>query len=158
MSTIRRREFLEAAAGGLAVAAVHLGSQKNSSAAPKEKRCSVGDVRPNEDIFTYIHRIQGAYDATIYKQILGAANEFKEGDQIVGVAAADEASRANARELLANTTIEDIVRHPVLEDQLYALLRRTVAASTSKELAKQTLGKLKQFLLIQFPRIKYVRG
>lgn len=33
-----------------------------------------------EDIFSYIKRIRGKMDSTIYQQIIGAANEFKEGE------------------------------------------------------------------------------
>jgi ethanolamine ammonia-lyase large subunit len=44
----------------------------------------------------------------LYAQLLGAANEFKEGDLSVGVAAADDASRKHARTLLANTRVGDI--------------------------------------------------
>src|SRR6478609_6623174 len=73
---------------------------------------SVRDAQPGEDIFAFVQRTVGRFDARRYKQILGAANPFKEGDQIVGVAAADGTSRARARELLAATRIELIDSHP----------------------------------------------
>ncbi|MEZ6074224.1 MAG: ethanolamine ammonia-lyase subunit EutB [Pirellulaceae bacterium] len=50
-----------------------------------------------------MQRNSGQFDERLYKRLLGAANEFKEGDAIVGVSAADENSRARARKLLANT-------------------------------------------------------
>ena len=37
--------------------------------------------------------MRGQWDAALYKQLLGAANEFKEGDAIIGVAAVDDDAR-----------------------------------------------------------------
>ena len=52
------------------------------------------------------------HDADLYLKILGAANEFTEGDAIVGVVASDDRSRKNARILLAHTLLADIDAHP----------------------------------------------
>ena len=57
----------------------------------------VPEVNPGEDLFSYMDRARGGFDQTFYKQLVGAANEYKEGDEAAGLAAADEASRANAR-------------------------------------------------------------
>jgi len=53
----------------------------------------------NEDIFSYIQKTSGRMDQTLYRQIIGAANDFKEGDLTLGIAAASDDSRLNAREL-----------------------------------------------------------
>jgi len=87
--------------------------------------------------------VQGKFDPRLYRQILGAANAFKEGDQIIGVAAADERSRTHARTLLAATRIRDLNAQPVFEDKLHQLL----ATQTSNGSSNMTLGELKQFLL-----------
>ena len=61
------------------------------------------DFKPSlndEDIFTYISRVSGGFDIKLYKQLVGAANEFKEGDEIAGIAAAHEGARKMARELI----------------------------------------------------------
>jgi len=105
------------------------------------------DARPGEDVFRFIARQRGAHDAKLYAQILGAANAFKEGDEIVGVAAADETSRHNARTLLANTRLADIDAHPLHPDTLFAFISAARDAHASARLAEKTLGELKQLLL-----------
>ena len=50
-----------------------------------------------EDIFRFVKRTMGRHDVRTCAQILGAANEFKEGDHTVGVAAANDSARRNAR-------------------------------------------------------------
>ncbi len=105
--------------------------------------------RAGEDLFAYIERHAGPFDLQLYARILGAANEFKEGDLSIGVAAADEASRTHARALLANTRVRDIDAHPLLRDELSALLQQTRDAAAADRTANLTLGELKQFLLTQ---------
>jgi ethanolamine ammonia-lyase large subunit len=104
---------------------------------------------PGEDIFTFLERTSGRFDAARYKQILGAANPFKEGDQIVGVAAADEASRGTAQSLLAATRIGQIDAHPVLEDHLYRLLVQSIDQHAAAKSRHLTLAELKQLLLTE---------
>ena len=98
-------------------------------------------------MFAYVRRRKGDFDATLYKQILGAANPFKEGDQIVGVAASDDASRAAARTLLSNTRLSDLDAHPPLEDGLFRLLRQSLDSVSTAKSARLTLLELKQHLL-----------
>ncbi|MEO2012925.1 MAG: ethanolamine ammonia-lyase subunit EutB [Fuerstiella sp.] len=102
---------------------------------------------PQEDVFHFIRRLHGAHDATIYAQILGAANDFKEGDEAVGVAAADEASRRNARALLANTRLQDIDAHSLHQDNLFTFISVGGEESTRNALTGRTLDQFKQFLL-----------
>ena len=59
----------------------------------------IPEVRPGEDVFGYLQRVHGGFELTRYQQLIGAANPYKEGDEAIGVAAADERSRANARAL-----------------------------------------------------------
>lgn len=106
------------------------------------------DVNDGEDIFAYMLRTKGRFDDTLYKQILGAANAFKEGDQIVGVAAANEITRSYARTLLARTRIRDLTTHPLLNDRLAAFLQQSLDAAAAKT-AGLTVGELKQLLLSQ---------
>lgn len=102
---------------------------------------------PGEDVFAYLNRTRQKFDLPAYKRILGTANEFKEGDEIVGVAAADPAERSAARMLLANTRIEDIDRHPVLRDTLYDLIMKCLDADAKAKAGRMTLGEFKSFLL-----------
>ncbi len=145
---ISRRSLISSAAGGLTgLAVARFGSLSRLLEAASSQRVAIGVANPAEDIFTYVERVMGTYDDALYRQVLGAANEFKEGDEIVNVAALDERSRVNARRLIAQTRIRDLDDHPLLEDQLSALLaqdRDSVAASAT---GNWTLGELKQFLL-----------
>ena len=147
---IHRRSFLGAIFGGVTTLGFRLvsgGSESPWGISPGG--VSISSVEAGEGVFAYLQRVTGGFDATLYRQILGAANAFKEGDQIVGIAAADDASRENARTLLAHTRISDLDAHPLLEDQLSALLRRDLTPTAVAKTAHLTLGELKRFLLSQ---------
>ena len=74
--------------------------------------------QPGEDLFRYIERTAGRFDLDLYRRILGCANEWKEGDAALGIAAPDDASRRHARTLLARTSIGDLDAHPIFEDEV----------------------------------------
>lgn len=105
------------------------------------------EVRADEDVFGYLQRVFGGFDARAYQQLLGAANAYKEGDEAIGVAALDERSRANARALLSRTRLGEIHAHPPLEDRLYAFMMEAIDAEARSATADWTLGRLKDFLL-----------
>ncbi len=98
-----------------------------------------------ESLPAYLQRLYGDIDPTVYAQLLGAANPFKEGDEIVGVAAANEESRQYARSLLSNTTLIDIDRYAPHQDAQFRYLESE--RQVLPEDAPQTLGALKEFLL-----------
>jgi len=108
---------------------------------------AVGDVMPGEDVFAYITRIKGSFDQKLYQQVIGAANDFKEGDVTIGVGAKDDATRQNARALLANTKISDLYEHPLFEDNLQKLIWKTTDPSQYAKVKDWTMGQLKDFLL-----------
>ncbi|MCY3774485.1 MAG: ethanolamine ammonia-lyase subunit EutB [Candidatus Aminicenantes bacterium] len=101
----------------------------------------------DEGIFAYIARLKGRFDPALYRQLLGAANEFKEGDQAIGVAAPDEQSRARARALLANTRVGDLIARPVFEDSVSSYIDTVVDREITRTVAGWTLAGLKRFLL-----------
>ena len=107
----------------------------------------IRDVKKGEDVFQYISRAKGAFNADLYRQILGAANDFKEGDKIIGVAAADGESREKARVLLSNTHVGDIDAHPVFTDQLYVTINSAINPVARDRLSAMTLGELRRFIL-----------
>ncbi|RKG68045.1 ethanolamine ammonia-lyase subunit EutB [Corallococcus sp. CA054B] len=107
----------------------------------------IPDVLPHEDVLDYVQRLSGGFDARLYQQVLGAANAFKEGDEAIGVAAADEESRRNARTLLSRTRLDDLHAHPPFEDRLYVFNLEAWAPARWKRVADWTLGRLKGFLL-----------
>jgi ethanolamine ammonia-lyase large subunit len=143
---LERRTFLKAAVG-TAGSALICSRASVSVAADMPPGVLLENAQPSEDLFAYLQRTRGGFDAIRYKQILGAANPFKEGDQIVGVAAADEVNRATARTLLAATRIEQIDAHPLLEDDLYRLLKSNIDHAAATETQRLTLDELKHFLL-----------
>ncbi|WP_405605069.1 ethanolamine ammonia-lyase subunit EutB [Polaribacter sp. Asnod1-A03] len=100
---------------------------------------------PKEDIFSYIKRENGTFSNTLYKQILGAANEFKEGDKTLKIAAYDNTSRSYARTLLSNTKIKDLNKHIVYEDGILELIESYIIPN--EEINNWTLQELKDFTL-----------
>ncbi len=103
------------------------------------------DSLNDEDIFTYIRRITGGFDIRLYKQLVGAANEFKEGDEIAGIAAANEAARKIARDLIANTLMSEVFEHPLFKDEQYDLIQNSTVFD--KEVMGMNFRQLKNFLL-----------
>jgi ethanolamine ammonia-lyase large subunit len=111
------------------------------------ERVSIADVRDGEDVFAWLDRVHGGFDVVTYRQVLGAANPYKEGDAAEGVAAADEASRESARRLLAATRIGALLAHPVFEDEVVAFADRQVDPAVRRRLEPWTMGELAGFLL-----------
>ena len=139
-----RRQFLETiGAAGTALA----GYRVIAKAAAGAGTIAINQIKPGEDVFGYIGRVKGGFDQTLYCQVIGAANDFKEGDQAIGMAAADEATRGNARALLANTRIRDLHEHPLLVDDLQRLIWRTTDQAQYARVQDWTMGQLKEFLL-----------
>ncbi|WP_200975207.1 ethanolamine ammonia-lyase subunit EutB [Echinicola sp. 20G] len=107
----------------------------------------VSPPKSEEDLFGYVIRKKGNFDLDLYRQLIGAANEFKEGDLTLGIAAKDEASRKHARQLLANTRLQDINAHSIYQDELYNLILETTEEGQRQSLENWTVGDLKEFLL-----------
>lgn len=128
-----RRQFLTTAAGLVSLAVSR----------------SIPAAEPDESLFGYITRTRGQFDPQLYHELLGAANPFKEGDEIVGVAARDEATRQQARRLLAATQTREIDAHPLLNDELYQLIQAGLDQRALARAGQMTLGELKTFLLTQ---------
>ncbi|MEI6806538.1 MAG: ethanolamine ammonia-lyase subunit EutB, partial [Myxococcaceae bacterium] len=85
----------------------------------------------------------------MHEKLLGQANEFKEGDVAVGVAAKNNAERMKAREQLSHLKISDIHENPVYEDEQQALIWQDTDPKIYKKIKNWTLGELKTFLLTQ---------
>jgi len=141
---MRRRGFI----GGVAIGTVAVSTWQVARSASFDRATSgLAPVEDREDIFSFLERQCGKFDRELYVKILGNANEFKEGDQIVGVAALDAQSRFNARSLIANTRLSDIDAHPPLVDELHSWIARTTTPATPRSLEGMTLGQLKVALL-----------
>lgn len=147
---IRRRKFIGSLMGGATLMSLStLSRWLEVMAVPSNTGFPISDIRDGEDLFAYIARVHGSFDLDLYKRILGAANEYKEGDEIIGVAAVNQSSRENARQLLANTRLRDLDAHPVHDDQLHRLLTRTLQPEATARTAALTLGELRSLLLTE---------
>ena len=109
----------------------------------------IEDARPEETLFSYIERKKGGFDTVFYRHIIGAANEFKEGDRIIGLAAVDEASRIAAKNLLSNTRVGEICSHPLLHDPLYQSITADLDQKAAKAIPSMKLMDLRDFLLFE---------
>lgn len=146
---MKRRAFL---AGMLAAGTVYGPGRRRVFAAtptqaPPATRVSVGDLKYGEDLFAWLNRVHGGYDVTKYRQVLGAANPYKEGDETQGVAADGDLSRSNARELISRTTIEALLAHPIFEDPVVAFADARVDADLRRSIEPWTMGQLVRFLV-----------
>ncbi len=137
MRKLPRRTFLTRTLAGLGYAA--------AARFPARAATPISPAHPSEDIFAYLRRAAGGFDRSLYMQVLGAANEYKEGDDAIGVAAVDEASRRNARLLLANTRIADLAANPVFEDSVSQYIGTAVDPAAAP--GDWTMAQFKQFLL-----------
>jgi len=149
MKKINRKEFIIQA--GLASSAILLSSCNSFVQTIKKEPMTLDSKLPTtqvgESVIKYIQRTTGQFDLNLYRQLIGAANPFKEGDETLGVAATNEAHRQLARQLLANTTIQEIEQHILFVDELQALIQQTTADTSS--IANWTLGELKEYILSQ---------
>jgi ethanolamine ammonia-lyase large subunit len=160
---MHRRRFLNV---GLASAAVAAGiraggpSIANPPTSTNPHQRAAVDGRPDfngqapppeagESLIAWVKRVRGEWDDTLFRQMLGAANEFKEGDDLIGVAAINSTTRTYSRQLLTHTTIQEIDSHPQQVDDLFELINAAIELSAQKEIAAWTLGDLKRYLLQQ---------
>lgn len=100
-----------------------------------------------ESLVDWVHRTRGQWDGLAYQRMLGAANEYKEGDEIVGVSASSPDQRELARTLLANTRLSQIDEHSPYPDQLFQFSSSAIEPTQHSKTAEWTLGQLKHFLL-----------
>jgi ethanolamine ammonia-lyase large subunit len=97
-------------------------------------------------IFDYILKSKGKFDADLYRKLLGNANEFKEGDLTLGIAAEGGSQRAFARSLLLNTTVGEIDSHPPHVDDLLQYCNSALDKEKQNAIKNLTLQQLKDFL------------
>ena len=139
-----RRQFLSSL--GVLGLGVALAPRLQAATSPAPG-VAVSGLLPGEDLFGYIGRQRGAFAEDLYKQLLGAANEFKEGDAAQDIHAADEASRRNARILLGNARIGDLRAHAFHTDAVFMLAEEAVDAAAAAKISSWRLRELKDFLL-----------
>lgn len=143
----RRRVFLAAVSSSAISLSTCTGSVCSAKSNTFED--NYAEALDGEGLIEYVTRTCGTWQAARYKQLLGAANEFKEGDAILGIAASSQQHRELARKLLSQTRLRQIDDHPLLEDELYQSLRSSWDTKQHAQSADWTVGQLKQFLLEQ---------
>lgn len=157
---MHRRRFLNVGLASAAAAGIRCGVASNAgnpTTANSQQRAA-GDGRRDlrvqtpppeagESLIAWVKRVKGQWDETLYRQMLGAANEFKEGDEIIGVAAINPTARKYSRQLLSHTTVEQIDSHPQQSDDLFELISGAIEPSVQQNIAAWTLGDLQTFLL-----------
>ncbi len=98
------------------------------------------------------------FDFSDLRELFAKANEEKSGDQLAGIAACSERERVAAKRKLADLTLEEIVRRPLIDpadDDVSRLIldsfdRETfhaVGRAASQSLASMTVGEFREFLL-----------
>ncbi|MEM9985621.1 MAG: ethanolamine ammonia-lyase subunit EutB, partial [Bacteroidota bacterium] len=151
MQEIGRREFI-IKAGIMSSIIATTGGCGLPSAEPSTSTLAgvkLAPIRSGEDLFAYIKRQRGKWDVDLYRQLIGAANEFKEGDLTLGVAAEDEVARQAARKLLTATKLGDLERYRLFEDEQDQFIREGVDPEVQAQLADWTMGDLQAFTLNQ---------
>jgi len=105
------------------------------------------DPKSGEDLIRWVERTNGVWSQQLCLAMLGAANPFKEGDAILGVAAVSEEQRQIARALLANTAIGQIDARPPFQDAMHAWNQQWLRSDGVSKVSTMNFGELKQYLL-----------
>ena len=84
------------------------------------------------------------------RDLLAKANEEKSGDQLAGIAAGSERERVAAKRKLADLTLGEIFRQPLIDpaqDEVSRLLLETCDAARFQEIQSLTVGEFREFIL-----------
>ena len=137
---MHRRRFLDLSLSSATIGAICTSQELAASTVTL-------DTKPGENLVDWVHRTGNGWDERLYTKMLGAANEFKEGDAIVGVAAESASIRELARELLSNTSLQQIDDHSPHQDDLFRFNAIALDQDAKTRIASMSLGELKRFLL-----------
>ena len=90
------------------------------------------------------------FDFSDLRELFAKANEEKSGDQLAGIAARSERERVAAKRKLADLTLEEIVRRPLIdpsEDDVTRLILDTFDKEAFRSVASMTVGEFREFIL-----------
>ena len=108
----------------------------------------ITEIRDGEGVCQYVRRLgEGRFDHGLYRRLIGAANEFKDGDLAAGVSAGDQQSRLLARRVLAATKLRDLHETPLFRDAVQALIWDDVEPGVYRAIEDWSLDQLKKLLL-----------
>src|SRR5215470_19189278 len=88
------------------------------------------------------------------RELFAKANEEKSGDQLAGLAARSERERVAAKRKLADLTLEEIVRQPLIDpsdDDVSRLIYDTFDQEGFGSIASLTVGQFRELLLDDSP-------
>jgi ethanolamine ammonia-lyase large subunit len=84
------------------------------------------------------------------RELFAKANEVKSGDQLAGIAAGSERERVAAKRQLADLSLDEIVRNPLIDpdqDDLSRLILESYDQDTFRPLKSMTVGEFRERLL-----------
>jgi ethanolamine ammonia-lyase large subunit len=90
------------------------------------------------------------FDFSDLRELFAKANEEKSGDQLAGIAARSERERVAAKRKLADLTLEEIVRRPLIdpsEDDVSRLILDSYDQEAFRAVKSMTVGEFREFLL-----------
>lgn len=90
------------------------------------------------------------YEFSSVKEVLAKANEEKSGDKLAGIAAKTTKERVAAKEVLANLTLEDLRKNPVVpyeEDEVTRIIQDGVNEKIYEEIKTWKITQLREYIL-----------
>ena len=90
------------------------------------------------------------FDFSDFRELFAKANEEKSGDQLAGIAARSERERVAAKRKLADLTLDEIVRRPLIdpdEDDVTRLTLDSFDQQAFRSIASMTAGEFREFIL-----------
>jgi len=84
------------------------------------------------------------------RELFAKANEQKSGDQLAGIAARSEQERVAAKRQLADLTLDEIVRRPLIhpeDDDVSSLILDTFHQQRFQQIKSLTIGEFREFIL-----------
>ena len=84
------------------------------------------------------------------RELFAKANEEKSGDQLAGIAARSERERVAAKRKLADLTLSDIIRHPLIDpadDDVSRLILDILDQEAFESIQGMTVGEFREFIL-----------
>src|SRR6202140_4998377 len=90
------------------------------------------------------------FDFSDLRELFAKANEEKSGDQLAGIAARSESERVAAKRRLADLTLDEILRQPLIdpdEDDVSRLILETHDADSFAAIKSMTVGAFREHIL-----------
>src|SRR5258708_18847531 len=90
------------------------------------------------------------FDFSDLRELFAKANEEKSGDQLAGIAARSERERVAAKRNLADLTLAEIIRRPLIDpddDDVSRLILDTFDQEAFAPIQSMTVGELREYIL-----------